>query len=407
MNNIVLVGDDKSVLDTIKSNLMLLREFDSLVMCDFLSAENFIAQNTPRLVILYSPTADERTLDFIKRTDFLPVFFISKEFSDDDIINVFEAGAADYISTTNSPTEFLVRVVSCLKRESSLIQNKRNSEILTQIGIIKKGTDLYSVKYTPAVFKSLIKKYTYNNIPTALIAISQDIEDKIKCSLDFLANIMKQNLREDDVIGFGKDKLYILLPNTNAQGALNVYNKIKDILKESCSVSAGILTFGKETDLSTVFKIADEALSDALLLKNTAVLQEETSSKPEMNWLDKPKKHKNFKLFKKAFTKKLETVIAPVFYQKQQIAEQRLFQVTVEQYCDEKKSVFSINRDDIKRELQITYPGTVKINIDINSDIKNEKTTKHSSFDLNELTTQKLSAILDEFILDFQKYDTL
>ena len=239
-----------------------------------------------------------------------------------------------------------------------------------------------------------------------MMAIAPDTEMKNRCSLDFLASILKQNLRDDDEIGFSTDSVYVLLPNTNIQGALDVYNKIKKILKESCTISAGIMKLS--SDISTVqfIKSVDFALSDALLLKNNAVVQESIADYNASNWLDKSnKKHKSFKLFKKSFMKKLETVIAPVFYQKQQIAEQRLFQAEIEQYTNEKNSRFSIKKGNIHSIFDITYPGAVKINIDIFKNINEDVAPIRKSYDLNDLTEKVLSNLLDKFIRDFQKSD--
>lgn len=403
MNNIVIICDDKAVSDTLKSNLMFLREFDNVISCDFITAQVTISQNKPQLIILYSKNVDEEILEFIKVNQSTPIFFVTQELSAEIMLNVYDAGATDFISTTQSSTEFLVRVMSCMKRNIEIKEGKRNTELLTQIGILNKNSTFYSVKYTPAVFKNLIKKYCQDNVTLALLAISPDVDDKNKCSLDYLASVLKKNLREDDVIGYAENNLYVLLPNTNSQGALNVYNKVKIILNSTCGLSAGIVFVDKITDTQLLLNILDEALIDALEMKNTAVVQENLTDNIEMNWLDKPKKHKSFKLFKKALMKKLETVIIPVFYQKQQLAEQRLFQVKVEQSCNDKKSLFVLSKNDNKAVLEITYPGLVKINIDIYTNYNDE--TVRESFELKDLSSKNLSDLLDAFILDFQKQD--
>ena len=234
------------------------------------------------------------------------------------------------------------------------------------------------------------------------MAIAPDIEDKNKCNIEFLARIAKDNLRDEDIIGFGDGRIYILLPNTTHQGALEVYNKIKKIISESYTIASGIMELSEKIDSKIIFKKVDEALEDALSLKNCAVVQEDLSSEPAMNWLDKKnKKHKNFKLFKKAFLKKLQTVITPVFYQKQQIAEQRLFETKVEQFCNEKNSIFSLKNENYHSYVEITYPGSVKININIYRNDYSEPETQ--CYEIAQINENLIGKIIDKLIRDFQK----
>ena len=404
MNNIVLVSDNKEALEAIESNLMLLRKFDYIFSCDFLSAKNAVAKNRPDVVILYSNIFDERLLEFIKSINSQPILAVGDELSDDDLINIYEAGAEDFITLNHSQAEFLVRVMACMKRSSSMKRASRNEEILTQIGILKKNTTFYSSKYTPAVFKNLIKSHINAKYQDTVLAIAPDIEIKNRCSLDYLANILKENLRDDDVIGFGKEKLYVLLANTNTQGALNVYNKLKSTMPEDYTISAGVLEVKKEMPLDMILKNADSALFDALSLKNNVVVQDDFSIAAAMNWLDKPiKKQKSFKLFKKAFMKKVETVVVPVFYQKQQLAEQRLFETKIEQSSNDMKSTFSLEKGSAKALLEITYPGSVKINIDIFNNINENAEPEHSSYERSQINEKMLGDILDKFIRTFQK----
>ena len=406
MNNILIVSDDKAVSDTIKSYLMLLRKFDLVSSCDLLSAKETVFQNAPQLIIFYSKNISKECSDFIKSISTVPILFVTENFDDESLIEIYELGVYDYILTTYSRTEFLVKVMMCLKKYSEIKKGIVYGDILKRIGILNKNNDFYSKKYTPAVIKNLLKKYVSEKIITSLMVISPDINEKNKCNLDFLASVLKQNLRDDDIIGFGSNCLYVMLPNTNQQGALDVYNKIKKTVEASYSVSAGIVVIDKDIDFNLVTKKLNEALEDALSLKNSVVVQEDLSSGISMNWLDKPsKKQKTFKLFKKAFMKKLETVVAPVFYQKQQIAEQRLFETKIEQFINEKKSIFSLKKDNIYSLVEITYPGAVRINIDIYKNFNENKEPERQSFELSQINQNVIGNILDKLIRDFQRED--
>ena len=402
MNNIVIICDEKEIANNLKSNLMLLRKFDTIICTNFLNAKELILQNSPGIILFYANEINEDIFNFIKELKDTPILFISEFYTDETLLNLYDAGISDYITTKQSQSEFLIKIMFCLNKSKKTKLLENYSNILKTIGIINKNDDFYSTKYTPAVFKNLCEKYIKENLKISVMAIAPDIEDKNKCNINFLAKIAKENLRDEDIIGFGKNKIYMLLPNTTHQGALEVYNKIKNIVVNSYTIASGILEVSKETDPKIILQKVDEALEDALSLKNCAVVQEDLSNGPAMNWLDKKnKKHKNFKLFKKAFLKKLETVITPVFYQKQQIAEQRLFETEVEQFCSEKRSIFSLKNKNSCSYVEITYPGAVKININIYNNDYSEPEIQ--CYELSQINENLIGKIIDKLIRNFQK----
>ena len=402
MNNVVLICDEKSVLESLKSNLTLLRKFDSVLCCNFLNADKIIEKNPPQIIILYSNIIDAKIKELVKNiNNNIPIIYIADELSDEHLLTLYEMGITDYLTTDSSQTEFLIKVISCLKKRTEKIKNDRNTEILEQIGIIKKGTNFYSAKYTPAVLKKFIQKYS-KSINLTIMALAPDINIKNKYSLDYLAAILRENLREEDIIGFQADKLYVLLPNTNKQGALDLYNKIKKTFNDDYTICAGIFEIKNTMDYKTISQKTDEALEDALIAKNSVVVQENYNTGMAMNWLDKSnKKSKNFKLFKKALLKKIENAITPVFYQKQQMVEQRLFEVEVEQFSNEKESRFTLKKDGKYSIFEITYPGAVKLDFYIYKNINKVSEPEYQSFELPKVNAKLISDMLDKFIKDF------
>ena len=112
---------------------------------------------------------------------------------------------------------------------------------------------------------------------------------------------------------------------------------------------------------------------------------------------------KNFKLFKQAFNKKLEKVITPVFFQMQKMYEEKLFKTKIDQYSNDTLSQFSLKTLDREGELKITYPGFSKINIDVIHKGLDSPENKRIRLDLTELDEERLTKILEDFILDFKK----
>ena len=101
--------------------------------------------------------------------------------------------------------------------------------------------------------------------------------------------------------------------------------------------------------------------------------------------------------------KKIENAITPVFYQKQQIVEQRLFEVEGEQYTNEKESRFTLKKDGKYAIFEITYPGAVKLDFYIYKNVYEDNTSEYQSFELPKVNEKLISDMLDKFIKEFNK----
>ena len=112
--------------------------------------------------------------------------------------------------------------------------------------------------------------------------------------------------------------------------------------------------------------------------------------------------YKNFNSFKQNFLKKYESEVSPVFYRTQKIIEEKLFKTSVNQKIDENESVFSLTNENCKSTFRVTYPAYAAINIDITHDNGFETRRRKTSFGLKELDGDRIGAVLDDFIKEFQ-----
>lgn len=90
--------------------------------------------------------------------------------------------------------------------------------------------------------------------------------------LQFIVNVIKSELRNDDVCGrYGGEEFMILLPNTNKKEAFAVAERIRIKVAQSMSpfgkpitISIGLSTFPEDGEKTTLlFKKADEAMYKA------------------------------------------------------------------------------------------------------------------------------------------------
>ena len=237
------------------------------------------------------------------------------------------------------------------------------------------------------------------------MAISADINCKTQLTPPLLGSLIKNCTRTKDIIGFyGDDKFHVLLPKTSAQGCLQVYERIKKELNSQYSISVGACEIAN-LSFNEIERNVAKALLEALDLGGSIVVFDSNEFTEPMNWLDNENSgKKNFKFFQAAFLKKLENVIAPTFYQVQQVWESRLFRTIIQHSSDEKQSLFVLKSGEHESKFKITYPGFAKINIDIFHNFVGLLPKERISLDLNELDSAKLTELLVDFIKEYQSY---
>ena len=195
----------------------------------------------------------------------------------------------------------------------------------------------------------------------------------------------------------------MLLPETNLRGAFRVWDKIKNNIGTEHNIVAGVSEIeGK--DFADLKKELLNAIIEANSTEqNLVIVNENIQDCSNEDWLGKMScKQKNFKLFKQAFTKKLDKVITPVFFQIQKLYEDKLFDTKIEQFSNETLSSFSLKNPKQSSELKITYPGFSKINVDIIHQGLDSPENKRFNLDLTELDEKKLTQILEGFIKEFK-----
>lgn len=410
-NSIVIISDDEIIGKALRIKLSSLREVDSIKIAPFKNAVFEIESNVPDVVIIFSPIKDETIFGFLKtikstvKETNSSVLLVGDEIDEDFVVNSFDAGVYDFISLKASDVEILMSVISCIKKNELLKEIELKNKILVDLNVLQPETGFYLKEYSKKVFESEIELFQKNGEQAVFMAVSTDIKCKTQLPPANLGMLIKKCARAQDKIGFySDDKFYVLLARTDAKGAISVYERMKKELSEDCSVSVGACEI-ENLFFDDLEKNVTKSMMEALELGNSIVVYDSKKDNEPMNWLDNDMSgQKNFKFFQAAFIKKLENVITPVFYQLQQIWEDKLFNTKVEQYCNETESMFILKYNDYSSSVKITYPGFAKININFSHSFEGVLPKERLSLDLNELDTTKLTEIVVDFIKEFQYY---
>lgn len=402
-DNILLVTDDEDVAEVVLSKLVLLRESDSIAVCNYKMAKKLLENPSVSIVIVHENKDKEKTLNFLNTiisSEYETILLVN-EYDQDFILAAYDLGLSDYYAVSSESYEMLIRTVNCFKRRSFKVRYSRDFALLAKMGVVDEETGFYKYKYSRELLAEFIKDRRVQN--GMFIVLILDDSCKTRFSADKLSRAIKKSVRCDDVVSVAKGgKFYMILPNVDKLGAFAVVNKVQDILGTKLIVRAGVCRIENKS-FDRLEKEAFAALSEACQTNETSVFLEE-HVKTLDEWLDEGEKDdKNFKLFQNAYNNKLEKVIAPVFFRLQKAYEEKLFNTKIDQYSDELQSVFQLKHGDRESRLKITYPGFAKIMIYIIHEGLDTPENKEISLNLNAVTQKGIAKIVEDFIKEFKQ----
>lgn len=402
-DNILLITDNDEVSECVLSKLVLLRDSDSIAVCDYKSAKKTLENPSVSIVIVHEKDDKEKTLNLIKsiKSPDYDIILLVNEYNAKFILTAYDVGANEYFAVSSEPYEMLIRTVNRFKSRAISAKATRDLALLKQLGVVDEETGFYKYKFSRELLAQFIQDKKIQN--GMFVVLGLDEASKTRFSADKLSKAIKKSVRCDDIVSVVKGgKFYMILPNIDQTGTIALVNKIQKVLGDKLIIRSGMAKITDKT-FERLEKEAFAALAEAAQTSQTAVfLEEHTKTLDE--WLDTEEKDdKNFKLFKNAYNNKLEKVIAPVFFRLQKTYEEKLFKTKIEQYTDELQSVFQLKNAELESRLKITYPGFAKIMIYITHSGLDTPDNREISLNLNEVTQKEIAKIVEDFIKEFKK----
>lgn len=390
-NNIVLITENFRLAQKIKSKLVLLRNNDNINIVEPEDCIAEIREKKPSVVFFHlSKFNDEEFFDFLlktKQSDDLKnisIILLYDFFNEDILCSAFELGISDFISTKTTETELTVRTIWALQKQEKITDLQNKIDILKDLKIIDKQSEIFTEEYTTAKIK---EEMTKNN--GSFVVVAPDINIRNKISPNLIIKTIKKSIRKNDIIGFASDfKFYLWLKNATKEHVLTILRKIQKNLSLDFSISAGFMET-KNNDFKKVVKLTNEALSKALLKGHSFICAEENNRKQD-NTIKKK-------------TNSIEEILSPLFYQYQKRYEEKLFETKIKQFVSKEKSFFKLENEKGQSSFILTNDSDLKIEIlqnIVDMEIKAEKI----SFDKNKTNVEQIESFLISFIKDFQKY---
>jgi response regulator of citrate/malate metabolism len=393
-NNILLISEDENATELILNKLVLLRDNDKITKCNCKETKKALQNSLYCVVLLYADIKEQelifKTIKTIKETKpDSEIILIPNDINTELILKAYDAGIYDYVPIDAESFDFVIKTINCYKLRTLKNIEQRNEKFLYQQGVIDEKTNLYKCNYLKDIFIDIADDLRIQNGIFSILTLNE--KNKTKISTNRLAGIIKTTVRGDDIIATARGgKFYLILPNIDLEGTKKLIQKIQDKMGEEFKIHAGMSKIGIQS-FETLDKITQDSLKSAIQNDEMTVSLSEVTGM-QNGWLedeDQPR-HKDFKLFKVAFTNKMKNVIEPIFFRFQKECETKLTNTQVSQYANNIESVFSLKNETLHSELVIRFNGYAKFKIEINhSGLDSAENTK-LEIPLSQLTDKEL-----------------
>lgn len=407
-NNILLISEDENATELILNKLVLLRDNDKITKCNCKETKKALQNSLYCVVLLYADIKEQelifKTIKTIKETKpDSEIILIPNDINTELILKAYDAGIYDYVSIDAESFDFVIKTINCYKLRTLKNIEQRNEKFLYQQGVIDEKTNLYKCNYLKDIFIDIADDLRIQNGIFSILTLND--KNKTKISTNRLAGIIKTTVRGDDIIATARGgKFYLILPNIDLEGTKKLIQKIQDKMGEEFKIHAGMSKIGIQS-FETLDKITQDSLKSAIQNDEMAVSLSEVTGM-QNGWLedeDQPR-HKDFKLFKVAFTNKMKNVIEPIFFRFQKECETKLTNTQVSQYANNIESVFSLKNETLHSELVIRFNGYAKFKIEINhSGLDSAENTK-LELPLSQLTDKELTKLLKQLKQEYKQY---
>lgn len=407
-NNILLISEDENATELILNKLVLLRDNDKITKCNCKETKKALQNSLYCVVLLYADIKEQesifKTIKTIKETKpDSEIILIPNDINTELILKAYDAGIYDYVPIDAESFDFVIKTINCYKLRTLKNIEQRNEKFLYQQGVIDEKTNLYKCNYLKDIFIDIADDLRIQNGIFSILTLND--KNKTKISTNRLAGIIKTTVRGDDIIATARGgKFYLILPNIDLEGTKKLIQKIQDKMGEEFKIHAGMSKIGIQT-FETLDKITQDSLKSAIQNDEMTVSLSEVTGM-QNGWLedeDQPR-HKDFKLFKVAFTNKMKNVIEPIFFRFQKECETKLTNTQVSQYANNIESVFSLKNETLHSELVIRFNGYAKFKIEINhSGLDSAENTK-LEIPLSQLTDKELTKLLKQLKQEYKQY---
>ncbi len=386
-SRIILISDDSDFFEYITPKLVL-RKYDELFKFTFTDIIEKSELVSGSVFIINSEGAEEQALNLLSIFKENPCIVFSYNENEAFKINAYQNGAFSFITPFMSDKEIQAQMIPVLNASSVIRKNTQYRNMLVKEELISAYSEVFS-DYT-VILDDELKILKENSGQAVLGAISPNEKSKFFIQPNIIEKAILNNVRKNDILmSYAVNKYFLLLYDTDIDGAQKIWSKISKQLPEK--MYAGFANAANKSRQQLVNEVLNK-LHEAINYDKNYI---STAGNAE-------KSGQTFKMYRQEFNRRMENIITPVFYHTQQKYNDKLFGVQIEQTSGEGLAIMTLKSRNIANSLKITTPGLSKINIDI---VYNNETTpaKRITLEPNELEAGLLEDLLEQFIEEFKK----
>jgi diguanylate cyclase (GGDEF)-like protein len=281
--NILVVDDDKDVRDSIREAIRH-AGYACRAVASGDEALKFLKENDVDLVIsdIRMPGLDGFELtEIVKKKYDADVIIITGYGKDFQYEEAIEKGASEFILKPIKLQELVVRLKRVLRERALIAQRRQMEKRLRELTITDDLTKLYNMRHFYAQLQvEMDRALRYEG---SLSLLLMDV-DRFKQYNDTyghlegdqvlikLGEVIRQCLRKSDTAyRYGGDEFIVVLPETRANEAQKVAERIMALFPAACSyrvaeggisttLSAGVIEYRSGEDLSEFVERADQAM---------------------------------------------------------------------------------------------------------------------------------------------------
>jgi two-component system cell cycle response regulator len=201
------------------------------------------------------------------------------------MLKALEMGINDYLTVPVDKNEMTARVRTQIRRKRYQEALKSNYQQSISMAVTDALTGLYNRHYLNTHLENMVRQSLKNGKPLALMIMDMDHFKAVNDTyghdvgdmvLKRLAEIIVQTSRSTDLVArFGGEEFVILMPETDAQAALNAASRVREEVEQAPfaisggetlhkTISIGVANLHPDGDSAeSLLKRADEALYSA------------------------------------------------------------------------------------------------------------------------------------------------
>ena len=241
--------------------------------CSGAEALDFLATDRPDLVVLGRTLPDMDGLDLLPRfksgeLDFVPVLVASHRGETAERVRGLQLGADDYIPRPCDPAEFLARAKALLRTKQAHDRIRKLQITLEQMVVSDPLTGLHNRRYLMDRMLQEMTRSDRHGEPLALAMIDLDafkpindqfghvLGDKV---LRAVGSAISKSVRVSDIAArYGGDEFAVILPQTPAEGAMRVCERLLRNISEIVLQDETGRTFRITASLGLAYYPADD-----------------------------------------------------------------------------------------------------------------------------------------------------